>query len=166
MTEYDSDKTNLLKLVELTQEMRNKRILIRAQTQELYDQQRESIQAESRLTLILDQIPTGMMITCNRVIMYANNRMKELTGYTKKELVGQSTRIFYDNDEDWMKVGEVQNSCDDVEIPLKLKKKDGIYSPFVVRMTRVIKEPKQENSEFVITLYLEKTAHNGSCVSE
>ena len=77
---YDEDKTNLFRLVELTQELRNKRILIHAQTKEMADQQCEIAMAESRLTMILDQLPTGMMITCNRVITYANNRMQDLTG--------------------------------------------------------------------------------------
>jgi len=157
---YDEDKTNLFRLVELTQALRDKRILIRAQTKEMADQQCEIAMAESRLTMILDQLPTGMMITCNRVITYANNRMQDLTGYTKQELVGQSTRIFYDNDEDWIAVGKLQVDCDDVETPLKLKKKDGEYSQFVVRMTRIVRGSRDGDSEFVITLYLEKNGNN------
>ena len=57
-------------------------------------------------------------------------------------------------------MGKLQVDCDDVETSLKLKKRDGAYSRFVVRMTRIVRGSRDGNSEFVITLYLEKNNNN------
>jgi PAS domain S-box-containing protein len=154
--EYDGNRENLETLVRLTQQLNEKNCFIRAQTAELFDQQRSLALAESRLVMLLDMTPLGMMITLNRVITYANRRMEELTGYQRSEMIGQSTRILYTSDEDWVKAGTLQHVSADTKFSTSLRKKDGSQSPCMVRMTRIVESNPDLGDEFVVTVYLEK----------
>jgi len=157
--EYDDNLENLNILVELTKKINQKDHFIRAQTAELYEQNRTLALAESRLILLLDMTPMGMMITLNRVITYANKRMADITGYKKSELIGKSTRLLYDSDEQWVKIGSLQTKEGDTSISTNLTKKDGTKSDCVIRMTRIMEAEQHAGEEFVVTLYVEKDAN-------
>lgn len=152
---YDENRENLDALVRLTRQLNDKDRFIRAQTAELSDQHRSLALAESRLVMLLDMTPLGMMITLNRVITYANRRMEEITGYKKSELVGQSTRILYSDDEEWARIGSAQRGGADTRVTTAFKKKDGSKTGCVVRMTRVMESDPELGDEFVVTVYLE-----------
>ncbi|NMB78797.1 MAG: PAS domain S-box protein [Methanomicrobiales archaeon] len=61
--------------------------------------------SEARLMSLIKAIPVGIGLTIDRVITEANNRMVELTGYTRAELIGSSSRILYPSDEEFERVG-------------------------------------------------------------
>jgi PAS domain S-box-containing protein len=153
---YNDNRDNLNALVDLTKRLNEKDHFIRAQTAELFEQQRSLAQAESRLTMLLDMTPFGMMITLNRVISYANRRMEEMTGYKKSELIGQSTRILYGSEEEWLRMGQIQEGSLDSRTPTTLKRKDGSPSECVIRMTRITEIDARTGQEFIVTVYLEK----------
>lgn len=60
---------------------------------------------EKKLRSIFSAAPTGIGLVSNRVIMEANERLCEMTGYRKEELIGQNARIVYLTDEDYEFVG-------------------------------------------------------------
>lgn len=152
---YNDSRENLDLLVDLTKQLNTKNDFIWKQAEELCNQFRSVAYAESKLTLLLDMIPMGMMITLNRIVTYANKRMEDISGYTKSELVGQSTRIFYENDEIWMQMGDAQKLKDDSKTPVHLRKKDGTKSDCVVRMTRILDDQPEKRDEFLIAIYME-----------
>lgn len=66
----------------------------------------ESIEkGESTLKSIFKAAPTGIGMVVDRVIMQANDRLCEMTGYRREELIGQSARMLYPTDEAFEYVG-------------------------------------------------------------
>jgi len=63
-------------------------------------------ESEKELKSIFRAAPTGIGVVCERVIVKVNDRICEIVGYSKNELVGQSSRIFYPCDEDYDYVGK------------------------------------------------------------
>ena len=62
-------------------------------------------ESEARLQSIFRAAPTGIGLVVNRVITEANTRLCEMTGYTREELLGQSSQIFYPTQEEYDFVG-------------------------------------------------------------
>ena len=62
-------------------------------------------ESERRMKSIFRAAPIGIGILINRVIQDVNERFCETIGYSKDELIGQSSRIVYPTDEDYEYVG-------------------------------------------------------------
>ena len=73
-----------------------------AETESLGD--RPSL-SDQLLVTILKTAPTGIGMVENRVITSVNDYVLELTGYSRKELIGQSARMLYPTQEDFDYVG-------------------------------------------------------------
>lgn len=61
--------------------------------------------ASRQLAAVLETGLVGISYTENRHIVWINDRYATLTGWRREELIGQSTRIFYDSDEAWQADG-------------------------------------------------------------
>ena len=55
--------------------------------------------------MIFDNAAVGIMFASRRKIVRCNDRIASIFGYTAAELVGKSTRIFYDSDEQYRSAG-------------------------------------------------------------
>jgi PAS domain S-box-containing protein len=64
--------------------------------------QRESAAA---LSSIFRAAPIGIGVVSNRIILRVNDRLCEMTGYSREELIGKSARILYPDDETFEYVG-------------------------------------------------------------
>jgi PAS domain S-box-containing protein len=60
---------------------------------------------EATLKSIFRAAPTGIGMLSNRILKRVNDRICEMTGYSREELVEQSARILYPTDEDFEYVG-------------------------------------------------------------
>jgi PAS domain S-box-containing protein len=60
---------------------------------------------EATLKSIFRAAPTGIGMVSNRVLKRVNDRICEMTGYSREELVEQSSRMLYPTDEDFEYVG-------------------------------------------------------------
>jgi len=69
----------------------------------LADEARRS--EEVRLRSIFRASPTGIGLVVNRVLLQVNERICEMTGYTREELVGRSARMLYPTQEEFEYVG-------------------------------------------------------------
>jgi two-component system, cell cycle sensor histidine kinase and response regulator CckA len=62
-------------------------------------------ESEDRLGSIFRSAPIGIGLVINRELKKVNSRLCTITGYDEGELIGQSSRILYPNDEDFEFVG-------------------------------------------------------------
>jgi PAS domain S-box-containing protein len=64
--------------------------------------------SEALLRSIVSASPVGISLdTAERVIVWANDALASISGYTLKELEGRSARIFYASDEVFARAGEI-----------------------------------------------------------
>ena len=61
---------------------------------------------EARLNAIFRAAPIGIGLVKDRVILEANDQVCQISGYSHSELLGQSTRILYPNQEEYETVGQ------------------------------------------------------------
>jgi two-component system cell cycle sensor histidine kinase/response regulator CckA len=61
--------------------------------------------SETRLKSIFRAAPVGIGLVSERSILDVNDRVCEMVGYTREQLIGQSERILYPNDEEFEYVG-------------------------------------------------------------
>ncbi|HUT92437.1 MAG TPA: PAS domain S-box protein [Thermoguttaceae bacterium] len=86
-------------------------------------------QSESRLKAIFRAAPTGIGLVCNRVIREANDRLCEMVGYSREELLDEPVRMLYPSDEDYEYVG--REKCAQIRqrgtgtVETHLRRKDG-----------------------------------------
>jgi diguanylate cyclase (GGDEF)-like protein/PAS domain S-box-containing protein len=62
-------------------------------------------ETSDKLKGIFRAAPTGIGVVVNRVFKEANDRLCEMTGYSREEIIGKSSRIVYVTDEDYEFVG-------------------------------------------------------------
>jgi len=61
--------------------------------------------SEAYLNSVFRAAPVGMGVVSNRVFQSVNDRLCSMTGFSCEELLGKSSRILYENDEDFEFVG-------------------------------------------------------------
>jgi PAS domain S-box-containing protein len=84
---------------------------------------------ESKMSSVFRASPIGMGLTRNRVLIEVNDRVCEMTGYTREELVGQSARLLYLTNEEYEHVDRIE--CSRIEetgigtVEARWRRKDG-----------------------------------------
>lgn len=117
-------------------------------TKELNRKERELRLANERFIRLFEHSPLGMMITVNRVITFANKRMHELTDYPEPFLIGNSTRILYPSDEEYVAMGNIIKQNKEFTAPINVMKKDGGVTPCMLKFTKC-------DTENYVSVYIE-----------
>jgi len=85
--------------------------------------------SESLLKTCLRAAPVGIGLVRDRFFEWVNEYASGMTGYSEKELVGQSARILYETDEEFERAGEVVygqvQTCGTGTVETKWRRKDG-----------------------------------------
>jgi len=63
-------------------------------------------ESEARMKSIFRAAPIGIGLVADRELLEVNERLTGILGYSREELVGQNSRILYENDEDFEYVGK------------------------------------------------------------
>lgn len=66
---------------------------------------RENEQLNRRLRLIFETVSAGVAYTRDRQIVDCNQQMADMLGYLREEMIGQSTRFYYENHDTWEMIG-------------------------------------------------------------
>ncbi len=96
---------------------------------------------EASIKSILKAAPIGIGLVHNRVLNWLSDHMCEMLGYSGDELIGQSARILYENDEEFERVG--REKYQDMEekgigrIETRWRRKDGRAIEVHLRSTPV-----------------------------
>ena len=84
---------------------------------------------EATLESIFRAAPTGIGLVCNRILKRVNERLCEVTGYAKDELLDQNTRFLYPTEEEYERVGKDSHGRNGERVRSTLetrwKRKDG-----------------------------------------
>ncbi|HOI82943.1 MAG TPA: PAS domain S-box protein, partial [Campylobacterales bacterium] len=105
--------------------------LAELELKKLYEEQQAILKAKT----------TGFAHLKNRSFFWINETMASMLGYTQEELQGQSTRVMYDNDEEYEKYGwegytELEKKGTFTK-EIKCRKKDGSVMWMLLAMTTV-----------------------------
>ncbi len=94
---------------------------------------------EEKLKSIFRAAPTGIGLVVHRVIVEANERLCEMIGYTREELLHQSARMLYPSDEDYDWVGREKyrqiSEKGTGTVETRWKRKDGTLIPVILSST-------------------------------
>ena len=98
---------------------------------------------------LFNATPVGIGVSRNRVFLEVNDRLCLLLGYERDELIGQSTRILYASDEDFIRAGvelypelKLRGSA---AFEMQLRRKDGSYmDSFASFSTRNRSNPSED----------------------
>jgi two-component system, cell cycle sensor histidine kinase and response regulator CckA len=109
---------------------------------------------ESMLRIVFRATPIGITFNVDRVIRSVNDSMCELTGYSEQELIGQSARLFYHNDEEFQRVGrEMYGELAErgrISVETYFRRKDG--ADLVVILTAAMLDPTNRSAGYVVTV--------------
>ncbi|MBN2711019.1 MAG: PAS domain S-box protein [Planctomycetes bacterium] len=107
----------------------------------MIDAQNEAREKSNRLESIFAAAPVGIGVVTNRVIQEVNSLVCKMTGYSKEELIGQSSRIFYPTDEDYEYVGKEKyaqiKEFGTGTVETKWRKKDGEIIDLILSSTPI-----------------------------
>ncbi len=67
----------------------------------------EKIKAEITLRGIMDAAPVGISLTQDRILKWSNKSMSMITGYPLEDLVGKNSRLLYESQEEYERVGSI-----------------------------------------------------------
>lgn len=86
-------------------------------------------ESEAFMESILVASPVGIGVVKERKFIYVNNRLCQIIGYQRDELMGKSTRIIYPDEEEYERVGRVKYPQIEREgigvVETKVRRKDG-----------------------------------------
>jgi len=86
-------------------------------------------ESQAKLESIFKATPVGIGVVLNRVFVIVNDYLCDMVGYSKEELVGNSSRMIYPTEEEYEYVGREKYSLIEKygvgSVETKFKKKDG-----------------------------------------
>ena len=108
---------------------------------ELMGSKAETQEVLSQMKSIFRSAPTGIGVVCDRKLIRVNQRLEEMLGYTKKDLIGNSARMLYASDEEFQKVGREKYRQIDLyrtgTVETKWRRKDGAVIDVLLRSTSI-----------------------------
>ena len=97
---------------------------------------------QARLDSIIRVAPTGIGLVVNRVLTEVNDRICEMTGYTREELLGKSARILYPTSEEFEFVGSEKYRLIHEQgtgtVETHWKRKDGTIIDVILSSTTIV----------------------------
>jgi PAS domain S-box-containing protein len=109
-------------------------------------------ESEASISSILRAAPVGIGVVSDRVITHVNDRLCEMTGYARDELVGQNSRILYPTDADYEYVGTEKyrqiREKGTGTVETRWKRKDGTIRDILLSSTPITSESLTTNVTF------------------
>jgi len=97
--------------------------------------------SESMLRSVLQAASIGIGVVVNRVLKWTNEFTVKMTGYSQEELLGQSARMLYENDEEFERVGAFKYmqiaATGTGTVETKWKRKDGTIIDIILSSTAI-----------------------------
>jgi hypothetical protein len=112
------------------------------------------VKSEERIQSIFKVAPIGIGVVSNRVFTQVNPRICEMTGYTNDELIGQSSKMLYLNNEHFMFDDEEsfrENSLKGIEsVETQWKRKDGVIIDVLISASPISQNELEKGITFTV----------------
>jgi two-component system sensor histidine kinase HydH len=119
-------------------ELRQRLVGLETDSRRVEEELKES---KASLQSILKAAPIGVGLVRSRVLHWVNDQMNEMLGYSGDELIGNSARVLYENDEEFERVGrEKYERLDEQgigEIETRWQCKDGRVIDIYLKSTSI-----------------------------
>jgi PAS domain S-box-containing protein len=94
---------------------------------------------EKTLNGIFAAAPIGINLMKDRCVIWCNLRMGEITGYSLEEIIGNDAKLFYETEEEYLKLKDLLYPHNIEEYPLEevanWKRKDGGHIKVSIRVS-------------------------------
>ena len=112
------------------------------------------VENEARLKSIFRAAPVGIGVVVNRVLTEVNDHFCEMTGYSREELVGRSSRILYPSDDDFAYVGREKyrqiREAGSGRVETRLRHKDGAILHVILSSTPLDPDDPSKGVTFTV----------------
>ena len=95
---------------------------------------------------VLADLPIGVCYVHNRVFLWVNEFMVNLLGYSFDELIAQKTRMIYETDKEFDRIGQALYK-DKAGVVTKVVRKDG--TRVIVMIHAISEEVRQDSGVFL-----------------
>jgi len=97
--------------------------------------------SEASLESILKAAPVGIGVANNRIFTYVSDQLSSLVGYSRSELLGNSTRVLYESEEEFERVARMHEKrlleTGTCEVETRFIRKDGECLEVLLRSTPI-----------------------------
>jgi PAS domain S-box-containing protein len=98
------------KVEERTKELSKANVQLKKEIEERKQAEAMLKRSENTLKSIFQSAPIGIGIVTHRILGWTNDQFQQMIGYTKDELEGKNSRILYESDDEYERVGTEINS--------------------------------------------------------
>ncbi len=113
---------------------------------------------------IINTSPVGLGIARNRRIVYVNEQLSSMTGYTKEELTDKHVSELYTNEEEFKKAGDIISqitSSEDIRrFESRWIKKDKSIIDILISVTSFHTQPENQNEVIFVILDITESKKN------
>ncbi len=110
------------------------------------------IKAAKKIESVFRSAPAGIGIVNDRNITEANDKLVSMTGYSRDELIGANTRMLYESDEEYHRIGLEKDRIvkENTSLPLETKwvTKSGHVINVLLNYTRLNRDSAEEGATF------------------
>jgi PAS domain S-box-containing protein len=111
-------------------------------------------QAIARIKSLYSAAPIGLGLIANRCIIEVNDMICEMLGYERNEIIGQNTRLLYETEEEYVRVGEIVydlvRKFGTGSVETKFKRKDGKFINVIFHLTPVDAKKPEAGITFAV----------------
>ncbi|MBX3006770.1 MAG: PAS domain S-box protein [Melioribacteraceae bacterium] len=66
------------------------------------------LESRNKINSLLEAAPVGIGLVKNRIILQVNDAFSTITGYSKEDVIGKSSRVLYETEDEFKRSGEVK----------------------------------------------------------
>jgi len=116
-------------------------------------------ESEAKINSIMRGAPVGIGFIRNRILEFVNDHLLSLLGYTKEEVIGKNSKLFYESLEQYDKIGDMYNKIQNNEKAsdeTRIKNKFGDILDVIITLSPLEKEDLTKGLVFSVLDITEK----------